>query len=307
MITLRQLEIFLAVARVEHVTAAAAAVHLSQSAVSAALGGLAARRGGPLFDRAGRRLVLNDRGRRLQAEAADLLQRARDLMHHFLATDVIAGRLRVGASSTIGMYLLPEQIAAFVTAEPDVTIDLEVGNTEAIEAKVVARDLDLGFIEGPPRDPHVAATSFRDDELCVFVAATHPLARRRRLALAALQHERWILREPGSGTRAVFEAALRQLDVPLPVGLQLGHTEAVKEGVRAGLGIGCLSTLAVRRELASGLFKALRVPGLDLRRRLWCITRQGSYANAAQRAFLGHLKAMTPAAGGAGRPPRQLK
>lgn len=286
MITLRQLEIFLAVARTEHVTEAAKELHLSQSAVSAALAELTEQLGGPLFDREGRRIVRNERGRRLQEEAADLLQRAHDLQRSLRGDREVRGRLRVGASSTIGMYLLPEQIARFAAAHDGVDVDLEIGNSAAIEEKLVARSLDLGFIEGPSQRAELEAVPWRVDELAVFVQKGDPLARRRRrLAVPELAQLRWVSREAGSGTRAVFEAALRTHDVQVPTAVTMGHSEAVKAAVRAGLGVGCLSTLAIRAELAAGEFVRLPVDGLDLTRRLWRLRRRQGYQSALQRAF----------------------
>ena len=289
MVTLRQLEIFLAVARREHVTAAAGDVHLSQSAVSAALAELAERLGGPLFERSGRRLVLNARGRRLTDDAADLVQRADEMVRRYTGPEAVSGRLRLGASSTIGMYLLPELIGSFVKAHASVDVDLEVGNTESIEQQLADRALDVAFIEGPAQHAQITATPWRFDELIVFVAAGHALAKRRKVALPSLVAERWVMRELGSGTRAVFEAALRQHGLQVPSKLTFGHSEAVKQGVRSGLGIGCLSSLALRRELATREFVRVRLPELDLRRRLWRITRSGAYESALQRACIAHF------------------
>lgn len=291
MITLRQLEIFLAVARRQHVTEAAAAVHLSQSAVSAALAELAERLGGPLLERAGRRIVLNDRGRRLADDAADLLLRVHDLERSYTKAGAVSGRLRIGASSTIGTYLLPGLVGSFVQAHPGVEIDLEVGNTAQIETQLVQQKLDLAFIEGPSHQPQVVATPWREDELLVFVAPGHALARRRsrKLLLSQLAGERWILREQGSGTRSVFEAELSRHDVQVTSSMTFGHSEAVKEAVRAGLGLGCLSELALRREIASGELMPLRVEALDLRRRLWRIARRSAYCSGLLQACLAHL------------------
>lgn len=286
MITLRQLEIFLAVARTEHVTEAAKELHLSQSAVSAALAELTEQLGGPLFDREGRRIVRNARGQRLQEEAADLLQRAHDLQRSLRGDREVRGRLRIGASSTIGMYLLPEQIARFAAANDGVDVDLEIGNSATIEDKLVARALDLGFIEGPSQRAELVAVPWRVDELAVFVRKGDPLAkRRRRLAVGDLAALRWVSREAGSGTRAVFEAALRAHEQQVAPAVTMGHSEAVKAAVRAGLGVGCLSTLAIRAELASGAFVRLRIDGLDLTRRLWRLSRRQGYQSALQRAF----------------------
>lgn len=294
-ITLRQLEIFLAVARREHVTLAAKDVHLSQSAVSTALAELADRLGGPLLERVGRRIVLNDRGRRLADDAAELLQRTTDLVQHYREGTTIKGSLRIGASSTIGTYLLPSLVGTFVAAHPDVDVHLEIGNTEAIEQHLLSQQLDLAFTEGPSHHPLITATPWREDELKIIALPDHPLAKRRNVALHSLIGERWVMREAGSGTRTVFEDAMRvhveETETTLSVApLTFGSSEAVKQGVRAGLGIGCLSELAVQREVASGDFVALRVRELDLRRRLWRISRTTSYESALQRACIEHLE-----------------
>ena len=289
MITLRQLEIFLAVARREHVTDAAREVHLSQSAVSAALAELAERLGGPLLERAGRRIVLNDRGRRLADDAHDLLQRASDLVDHYQNGENLKGSVRIGASSTIGTYLLPGLIGAFVATHPEVEIHLEIGNTETIEAHLLSQQLDLAYIEGPSHHPQIAATPWRDDELLIFVAANHKFKKRPKLAIDELAAERWVMRETGSGTRSVFEDALRAHDIQLQTALTFGSSEAVKQGVRSGLGLGCLSELAVRPEVASGEFLALKVDGLMLQRRLWRIERKSSYQSKLQLACIEHM------------------
>lgn len=289
MITLRQLEIFLAVARRQHVTLAARDVHLSQSAVSAALSELAERLGGPLLERAGRRIVLNDRGHRLAFDAEDLLQRVTDLERRYTKAGGVSGRLRIGASSTIGTYLLPAIVGAFVQDHPEVEVDLEVGNTAAIENQLVQRQLDIAFIEGPSHHPQVEAMPWREDKLVVFVAPGHALACRRKLRPAQIQGERWIMREEGSGTRSVFEAAMLLHGLQVRAALTFGHSEAVKQAVQAGLGIGCLSELAVRRELAARELIALRLPQLDLSRRLWRIGRRAAYESSLLQAFAAHL------------------
>jgi DNA-binding transcriptional LysR family regulator len=186
------------------------------------------------------------------------------------------------------MYLLPQLIGSFATAHPRAQVDLEVANTGAIEAALVARTLDLGFIEGPSHHAEIEALPWRDDELAVFVRSDDPLARQRRPALATLVRARWVMREPGSGTREVFEAALRRHDLQVGETVTMGHSEAVKAGVRAGLGIGCLSTLALQTELAARQLVRVHVPGLDLRRRLWRVSRRGGYTSALQHAFEQH-------------------
>lgn len=285
-ITLRQLQIFLAVARHEHVSRAAEALLLAQSAVSSALAELGRQLGGPLVERAGRRIALTERGRRLIPEAEDLVRRADDLLANFRSEGRLAGDLRVGGSSTIGTYVLPELIGKFAHAHPDVRVRLTVGNSADVEHALADRRLDVAFIEGPPTLPELAATAWRDDFLVVFAAPTHRLAGVGTADGRALAGERWVVREPGSGTRSVFDAALRDAALQVDARLELGDSEAVKQAVRAGLGLGCLSTLAIARELASGDLVAIRTPMLRLQRRLWRLARRHSHEGRLATAFV---------------------
>jgi len=284
-VTLRQLEIFLAVAQSEHVGRAAEALLLAQSAVSAALAELGRHLGGPLVERAGRRIALTERGRRLVAAADDLVRRARDLEMRFRTGERLSGSLRLGASSTIGTYLLPRIIGEFAIAHPEVQIELTVDNSSAIEAGLVDRRLDLAFVEGPPIQPSLAVTAWRTDRLVVFAAPIHPLARCRVATLEQLAAQRWVVREPGSGTRMVFDSALRSAGVSIEAGLQLGDSEAVKLAVGSGLGLGCLSALAIARELARGELCAVPTPDLLLERTLWRLQRRFGYASEQVLAF----------------------
>lgn len=285
-ITLRQLEIFLAVARREHVGRAAEALQLAQSAVSAALGELGRHLGGPLVERAGRRIALTERGRRLVAAADDLVHRARDLEARFQTGERLAGGLRLGASSTIGTYVLPATIGAFAVDHPEVQVELTIDNSAAIERALVERSLDLAFVEGPPTQSSLLAKAWRTDRLVVFAAPIHPLACSRIASPDQLAAQRWVVREPGSGTRTVFDAALRGAGITIEASLQLGDSEAVKEAVRSGLGLGCLSELAVARELARGEFVAVATPDLPLERTLWHLQRRHGYVSDVATAFV---------------------
>ncbi len=293
-ITLRQLEIFAAVASEEHVTRAAERLFLTQSAVSTALRVLESELGGALFDRVGRQIRLNERGRRLQVDAAALLEQGRELVLASQSEDAVAGRLRVGASSTIGVYLLPRLIGEFAVAYPQVDVELEVGNSEQIERQLADNRLDLAFIEGPPHRDELEALPFLEDELVVFCSSQHALAGSgaksgagsARLGKRAAKQADWIMRESGSGTREVFEYAIREHVPSLRPRLVFGHTEAVKQAVDAGLGLGCLSRLTIARGLEWGAFVELKVSWLDLRRPLWLLTRRDTFEGRARRAFL---------------------
>ncbi|WP_068668461.1 LysR family transcriptional regulator [Thermosulfurimonas dismutans] len=267
-ITLRQLEIFLAVAETGHVSKASQRLFLSQPAVSMAISELENQLGTPLFDRIGRRLVLNDRGRLLLSHAREILRQVENV-ETLLAErgDSITGDLRVGASTTIGSYLLPYLIGAFVDRYPGVTINLSIGNTEQIESGILSGAFDVGFIEGYTHHEEIKALPWLDDELVIIASPRHPLSQKEELTPSDLEKAKWIVREKGSGTEEIFEAEISKHVRQFNVLLRLGHTEAIKKTVESGLGIACLSFLAVRREIEQGWLVRLSVPFLQLHRK----------------------------------------
>ncbi|TYO99169.1 DNA-binding transcriptional LysR family regulator [Geothermobacter ehrlichii] len=286
-ITLRQLEAFVAVAREGNVTRAADTLRLSQSAVSMSLAELERQLGERLFDRRGKRLVMNDQGRVLIPKAADVLFRVREIDALFSGPEQqLAGLLRVGASSTIGNYLMPRILGAFTSTHPRARLSLDVGNTEQIVQELLRFTIDIGFIEGFCHRPDIETIPWRQDRLAIHAGAEHPLARKRNIDIHDLMQARWILREQGSGTREVFENALAGKMDGIRVYLELGNTEAIKEAVEAGLGISCLSLLATRRARQSGALVALKTPFLDLRRNFYLLLHGEKYRSRLLRRFI---------------------
>ena len=208
--TLDQLRVFVAVAERQHVTRAAEALHLAQSAVSAAIAALEARHGVKLFHRAGRGITLTDAGVLFLDEARAVLARAEGAE---LALAELGGLKRgtiaLQASQTIASYWLPRHLVAFRRAHPGIEIRLSIGNTAQAAEAVLAGAADLGFVEGEldaPRAGRPAASA--RDQLVIVTGASHPWTRQRHVAPHDLLQSDWVLREPGSGTRSVFEAAL---------------------------------------------------------------------------------------------------
>jgi DNA-binding transcriptional LysR family regulator len=342
-LSLRKIEVLAVLAREEGVSAAARKLGLTQSAVSMALAELEREAGGPLFRRAGRRMIPGERGRSLAEEAEKVLSLVARMEELLEPSGELRGVLRIGASTTIGNYLLPSLLAAFREANPLVRLAMEVANTSEIAARLEAGDLDLACVEGPVRSANLKVTDWRGDRLAVIAAPGHPWTREPPSA-ADLAAAPWIMREKGSGTREVFEAAMRAAALapnvlgsalkssgprtrdgfpsekqeqeasririrraewgcfsperrPLSEGslvskhslMELGHTEAIKKAVEANLGVGCLSILAVQRELEAGTLA--EVPAsLDLKRRLTILTdareAPGRIAAACMKALL---------------------
>jgi DNA-binding transcriptional LysR family regulator len=272
-ITLRQLGIFTAVADAGSTTGAADRVALSQSATSAALNELEAVLGARLFDRVGTRLVLNDTGRGLLPQARAVLDGAAGIEREFGHGGAPVA-LRVGASTTIGNYLLPSLVAAWRRARPDAHVDVAIANTGAIAAAVARMEVDVGLVEGPCHEPEVVARAWREEELAIVCAPSHPLLRgdpARRLNVAALRQAPWLLREPGSGTREAVEQALQPHLHQLDEGLRFGGTEAIKQAAVEGLGFTCLSLFAVQDLVALGRLVRVRTTLPRLVRRFWLL------------------------------------
>ena len=223
-ITTRQLEAFVAIATTRSVRAAAEQLHLTQPAVSMTLAELERQLDTPLFDRERGRLHLNNRGRELLPMAQEILLRMQDLQRPAgEQPQQLTGELRLGASNTVGNYLVGALLGTFVKAHSEVSVRLTVANTDAIVAGVLDHNLDLGCVEGPVAHPQLEVQPWREDKLVVCTRPDHPLARRRRLAAGDFRDTGWILREPGSAMRAQSERILREMDV-----VQREEFEAVK-------------------------------------------------------------------------------
>jgi DNA-binding transcriptional LysR family regulator len=299
-LTLRQLEIFAAVADHGTTTAAGRQIALSQSAISGALAELEHLLGSALFDRIGKRLVLNDNGRALLPQARALLDGARDVETQFgvdrgrrsaVRPIDLPIRLRLAASTTIGNYLLPDLIAGFCADAISPRIDVRIGNTREVATAVARLDVDLGLIEGPCHEPDVEARPWITDELVVVCAALHPLAvhdRQHRVTLAQLRDASWLLREPGSGTREAVEHALLPQLHQLRGGIDFGGTESIKQAAAAGLGLTCLSHYVVRDLVALGRLVVLRTPLRGLRRRFYLIHHREKRFSAGMERFVSH-------------------
>lgn len=274
--TLDQLRIFIAVAEREHVTRAARALGLTQSAVSSAIAALEARHDTRLFDRVGRHIELTAAGRLFLDEARGVLARAHaaELMLSELGS-LGRGTLNVHASQTIASYWLPAQLVRFREAYPRIEVRLAAANTETVARAVLEGSADLGFVEGAVKIPALASVEVGADRLVLVVGAAHPLARRKRVGLAELAGAAWVVREAGSGTRSEVEAALTAMKLPVharEIALELPSNEAVRAAVEAGAGVAGLSDLVAAPGLEAGTLRRLDVdmparPFLALRHR----------------------------------------
>ena len=253
--TLEQLRIFVAVAEKQHMTRAANELNLTQSATSAAIAALEARYGIKLFDRVGRGIVLTPTGSDFLVEARGVLTRAKDATQ--LLNDLAGlkrGSLSIAASQTVGNYWLPRRIQTFRAAYPGIELRLAISNTEQVARMVVQGAADLGFIEGEVDDGALTARKIDGDCLILIVGTKHPWSGRKKVSAKDLPTTPWILRERGSGTRSMFEAALRHNGIKLSdlkISLELPSNEAVRSAVEAGDGATVISDLVAAPSVAA--------------------------------------------------------
>lgn len=287
-ITLRQLEIFIAVAETQQVTRASKKLFLTQSAVSMALGELENQLGGPLFDRHGRSLLLNDRGRYLLPLSKDILYQVTNVETMLSEErDRVAGSLEIVASSTIGNYVLPYLIGSFMRLHPEARINMLVLNTKSSETLVANGEADLGFVEGDISIETIKARRWFEDELGIIICPSHKLAQRQTFYVPDdLRETSWVMREEGSGTAEIFNKKLGRHASLLKVVTKTGHTEAIKKAVESGIGAACLSMLTVCREIEQGWLNILPIDGIDMRRQLRIIQHKDKIVTRLMEEFL---------------------
>ena len=254
--TLERLRIFVAVAERQHVTAAARALNLTQSAVSNAIAALEAEHDVHLFDRVGRGVVLNQTGLAFLPEAKAVLARAAAAEAALADMSALRrGRLTIFASQTIASAWLPRRLAAFHAAHPGVELDVAIGNTREVAEGVLSGAAELGLVEGEIDQPLLDQTVVGSDRLAVLVTPDHPWAGLRRLEAQTLATQAWVLREAGSGTRSTLEAALRNAGVDpaaLSIAMTLPSNEAVLAAAEAGAGATALSESVAYGSVAAG-------------------------------------------------------
>ena len=290
--TLRQFEVFLAVAKAGSFRAAAEAMHLSQPALSQHVAEMERELGTRLFDRLGRKVALTEAGRVLEDHAHRLfasLASAREAVADL--SGLQRGSLVVGASTTPGIYVLPGVIAAFQEKYPGVALSLRIANSALIEEQIRGNEVDLGVVGGHPLrlgEECVAAGLL--DELVLIVPPSHPWDRRRELQPSLLEGERLLVREEGSATRQVTERALQRAGGHIKASMELGHTEAIKQAVIAGLGIAFVSIHAIRGDLVVGRLCAIRLKGLRIQRHFHIIHNEARTLSTSARAFIELLK-----------------
>lgn len=289
---LHHLRAFLVVAEEKNITRGARRLHTSQPAASKHVSDLEAELGVSLFDRLPRGVRLTEAGELLLRHARRLfaVESAAETELGELA-GLTRGSLSIGASTTIGSYLLPRVFGQFNRVHPHITLSLHIANTAQVQTLVLDDGIDFGLTEGFAAAEQLEVEVVHYDEMVAIVSPDHPILARGRLCTRDLASVPFICREPGSGTRDVIEAELERHGLSLEPVMALGSTEAVKNAVSAGLGLAIVSRLAVELELSVGRLTQLAIEDLSIRRALHLVQLRGKQASPAAQAFIALLRA----------------
>jgi len=289
-----KLRVFCAVAETKSFSKASELIHLTQPAVSLQIQAMEELYETRLFDRSGNSINLTPAGEILYKRAKEILALYAEAQQNISEiTGSIKGSLSIGASSTIGNYLLPHIIAAFKKKVPQVNISLFVSNTKIITERLNAGEIDIALVEGDVSKQRFSVETLLSDELVVIMSPAHPWAERRGLSAIELTKEPLILREEGSGTRQIILKHLEEHGIKLDqlkIALVVGSTEAIKGAVEEGLGVSIMSGWAVRKWLKQGLLKAATFKDLKFHRNFTIISPKRNYSTHTAKEFLNFLR-----------------
>ena len=288
--TLRQLEVFEAIARLGSFTRAAEALFLTQPTVSMQIKKLTQAVGMPLFEQVGKKVYLTDAGRALQVFTRELLDHfARFEMTLADMKGLKRGTLRLAVVTT-AKYFAPRLLGPFCQQYPGVDVSLQVSNREQMLERLAGNHDDLYILGQPPEGLDVVAEPFLDNPLVVLAPASHPLAGKKKVPLARLAAEPFLVREPGSGTRAATERLFAAHGLAMKVRMELGSNEAIKQAVVGGLGVSVLSEHTLVLDAPVGQLAVLDVVGFPIKRQWYVVYPTGKQLSIVARVFLDYLR-----------------
>ncbi|MBI2887393.1 MAG: LysR family transcriptional regulator [Chloroflexi bacterium] len=285
---LNRLRLFSAVAEHGSYSRAAEALDLSQPSVSVQVHQLERALSAYLFFQVGRKLHLTEEGKLLLGYAHQIFsleERAEQAVQELSSLE--RGHLVVGASFTIGNYMLPPVLREFQQQYPGVELVLELGNTQEIQERMLDNELDVAFVGRVVDHPQIRSAPYSMDHLVVIASAGHPLGNRSLVSVQELTEEPFVIREKGSATRDLVESRLHALGTDYRVSMEAEGPEAVKQAVAAGLGVSVISRTAVAWEAKAGRLSLVNVPELDLHRQLYQVLIKSRPVSRAAQAFMG--------------------
>lgn len=299
-ITLKQLAVFVSIYQTGSTSRASEQLHLSQSAVSSALAELELRLHMPLFERVGRRLNQHPNAHPIYVQAQAILEQASTLEHYHKHQ---AGQIHIGASTTIGNYVLPPLLAKLYDVLPDANVNMTIANTQEVVSGIEQLNIDIALVEGIPRPTDIKILeqrAWRTDTLMVFAkrhsqwlvdwAEYHEAENCYRLTMAQLAALPLLVREAGSGTRQIIDEQLLQHLPNAEVIMAIQQSEAIKHMVSADIGLGCLSQHVIHAELKSGHLVEVRIAGIDLARTCWLIWHKSRHQSPIWQTFINIIQ-----------------
>lgn len=283
--TLRHLKIFLAICDYGNVTLASEKLHIAQPSVSLALNELEKYYGIKLFDRISRKLYLTEVGRQFLEQTRHIIDLLDDMEKGIKDWEEF-GILRIGSSITIGNCLLPEYIKEFSQIFPNITIKVFIDNSDVIEKKVLANEVDFALIEGIPQNKQIISNDFMDDEL-VFVCDTkHPFCKQKQISPQDLANSSFILREKGSGTRELFDSVMLLHHLTITPIWESISTHAIINAVQLGLGVSVLPYRLLQEELKNKTLHHISIKDIVFKRKFYIIYHQNKYLSKSAQAFI---------------------
>jgi DNA-binding transcriptional LysR family regulator len=300
-VTLKQLTVFDAVARLGSIKAAAEEISLSQSATTMSLQDLERNLGVELFRRYKKRLTLNENGRRLQPRARSLILQVKEIESVSSLASSLMGRLKVAASTNVGGYVIPALCRDFLAIHPDVKISLKTGGIVDTIGMVESMACDIGLIETPVHRPSLVSKRLGSYSQAIFASPEHPLAGRERVAIDELRDQSWFVPSISSIVRTTVLLELGDRFGTLNIRFECDAVEALKNAVKGSPALSCLPLLAVENDIAAGTLTEIHVPELRLTRSFHLIHRKDVYHGEVHRAFIDHVvSAFAQCAGEAG-------
>ena len=270
---------------------AAKLLSLSQPNVSLHIRNLENELDTTLFIRSPKQVKVTEAGEMLYIRAKKILSLYEEAKQEIASQKhIVQGTVTIGASFTIGEYILPRLLARYANENPLVHVEVTVGNTEQVIAKTKSNQLDIGLIEGEIQDLDVDAVPFMEDEMIIIAPSNHPLAQLRMVKPDMLHDQSWIWREKGSGTRAYSDQLIETLQIPVKRSFIFSSSQGVKEAVSAGLGIAMISKLTVQKELETNEIKQIYITNRTFTRHFSIIQRKHDFKNRAQDLFIEKIK-----------------
>ncbi len=283
--TLRHLKIFITVCESMNMTEAAASLFMSQSAVSQAVSELEKHYGVKLFDRLSRRLYLTQAGDKLRNYALHMIRMNADIEKDMKALSMNSS-LRLGASVTVAAAVLPTLVGMFQKSHPKTDIEVLEDNTAQTEKALLCDKIDIGLVEGEITSPYIYSQSFIDDELVLICGAQHHFAARSVIQPRELEHENFIIREYGSGTRNMFENRMELHGINWKAGWICNNADSIKAAVAAGIGVSVISKMAVAKEVKAGELYMKKIEGMQFDRKFKIVHHTNKYLTNTMRDFI---------------------